>query len=234
MWNKRFQKLSAVGLFRDDRKGAASGAWRKPLPWIAAACLIFSLIFGCSTAALLWQPASPEVDTRSALAADYGPWRFVVFQPMDPAAIEEVRRERQLPEQLVVPGLFWPTPTGQIDPTPPSSPQPANPTLAAVTMPNTQPTQAKPPAKFTASPVTSTPAQPPAASSPLPTQTATPTPTQLSLPTATATPTPTQVAMPTATIAPAGTPAPTIATKKDHPLKPTPKPKNTPPPKRTP
>ena len=48
---------------------------------------------------------------RSKLTADYSAWANLVFQPVDPAIIEEIKEERGLPEQVIIDGLFWPTPT---------------------------------------------------------------------------------------------------------------------------
>lgn len=86
---------------------------RMRLPGMVYVVIIFSLIYGSSYAALLWQPAAPKVDTKSVLAADYRPWSFLVFQPLDPAIIKEIQQEQKLPDQLVIPGSFWPASTAE-------------------------------------------------------------------------------------------------------------------------
>src|SRR5574341_1309632 len=83
-------------------------------PWLAGAICIFAVLYGTSYLALFWLPPYKGVDMRSQLAADYSAWAFLVFQPVDPAIIEEIRQERGLPEQLVVDGLFWPTPASTL------------------------------------------------------------------------------------------------------------------------
>jgi hypothetical protein len=82
----------------------------KLLRWLTGAIFIFALLYGTSYLALCWLPPYEGVDMKSRLAADYSAWAFVVFQPVDPAIIEEVRQERGLPEQMVTDGSFWPTP----------------------------------------------------------------------------------------------------------------------------
>lgn len=83
----------------------------KLLPWLSGVICIFALIYGSSYLALLWLPPYTGVDMRSQLTADYGPWTFLVFQPVDPAIIEEIKREQELPEQMIIDGSFWPTST---------------------------------------------------------------------------------------------------------------------------
>lgn len=83
----------------------------KPFPWLAAATLIFALLYGSSYFALLWLPPYQRVDMTSQLHADYSPWASLVFQPVDPAVIEEIMLERGLPEQIIVDGSIWATPS---------------------------------------------------------------------------------------------------------------------------
>jgi len=82
------------------------------LSWFIGAICIFSLLYCTSYVALLWLPPYKGVDMSSKLTADYSAWAFLVFQPVDPAIIEEIKDERGLPEQVIIDGLFWPTPTG--------------------------------------------------------------------------------------------------------------------------
>jgi hypothetical protein len=128
---------------------------RKKLPWVVSVVIIFSLIYGSSYAALLWQPATPKVNTRSALTADYRPWNILAFQPLDPAIIKEIQQERKLPDQLVIPGSFWPTPTGLSNPSP-TAKQPStdrNPITGEIL--STQPSGITMPGEVTETPVVS-------------------------------------------------------------------------------
>jgi hypothetical protein len=81
----------------------------KLLPWLAGVICIFALLYSSSYLALLWLPPPKEVDMSSQLTADYSPWAILVFQPVDPAIIEEIRQEQGLPEQVIIDGSFWPT-----------------------------------------------------------------------------------------------------------------------------
>ena len=92
----------------------------KLLPWLASAILIFIVLYGTSYLALFWLPPYERVDMRSQLSADYRPWAFLVFQPVDPAIIEEIKQERGVPGQAIVDGLSWLTPTSMpvVSPTP--------------------------------------------------------------------------------------------------------------------
>jgi hypothetical protein len=83
----------------------------KTLSRLTGTICIFALLYGTSYLALLWLPPYKGVDMRSKLAADYSAWGFLVFQPVDPAVIEEIKQERELPDQVIIDGLFWPTPT---------------------------------------------------------------------------------------------------------------------------
>jgi len=142
----------------------------KKLPWMVSAVIIFSLNYGSSYAALLWQPASPKVDTRSALTADYRPRSFLKFQPLDPAIIKEIQQERKLPDQLVIPGSFWPTAEVQ---SPDQNPVPSE-------IPDTQPSETTMPAEVTESPVASASPLPPTPVTTLPAPVVTAIPTQIS------------------------------------------------------
>jgi hypothetical protein len=80
------------------------------LPTLAGAIFIFVLLYFSSYLALLWLPPYEGLDMESQLTADYSAWNFLVFQPVDPAIIEEIRQEQGLPEQIVNDGEFWSTP----------------------------------------------------------------------------------------------------------------------------
>jgi hypothetical protein len=44
------------------------------------------------------------MNMKSQLSADYGPWTFMIFQPVDPAIIDEIKQERGMPGLIVVDG----------------------------------------------------------------------------------------------------------------------------------
>src|SRR5688572_15653060 len=79
------------------------------LPWLAGVIFIFTLLYQSSYLALLWLSPYEGADMISQLTADYDIWADLVFQPVDPAIIEEIREERGLPEQILIDGSFWPT-----------------------------------------------------------------------------------------------------------------------------
>lgn len=79
------------------------------LPWVVGAIFIFALLYCSGYLALFWLPMYEGMDMKSQLAADYRPWSVLVFQPVDPAIIDEIRQERGLPEQIVTDALFLPT-----------------------------------------------------------------------------------------------------------------------------
>jgi len=88
-----------------------SGANRSELIlWLTGAILMFALLYGTSYLALFWLSPYEGVDMKSQLTADYSAWDFLVFEPVDSAIIEEVRRERGLPEQIIINGSSWVTP----------------------------------------------------------------------------------------------------------------------------
>jgi hypothetical protein len=151
------------------------------VPWLAAALCIFALLFSSSYFALRWLPSYQEVDMTSHLHADYGVWDFLIFQPVDPALIDEIIRERGLPDQIVIDGSNWRTPLTPlaVEPSPSSTPQ--------VTHENIIPS--------------SSPSQTPYSPSPEPTGIST-------LPESTETPPPTVVIHPTKSRKPHKTPKP--------------------------
>ena len=86
----------------------------KLVPWLAAGIFIFALLYCSSYVALLWLPPYAGMDMKSQLVADYSAWTFLVFQPVDPAVIEEIKQERSLPEKMIIDGGLWPTPTSML------------------------------------------------------------------------------------------------------------------------
>ncbi|MFQ5922336.1 MAG: hypothetical protein ACE5M4_05785, partial [Anaerolineales bacterium] len=151
---------------------------RDLLRWLLLIPLILLLLFGCGTLGMLGlSPA--QADTRSELEADYSPWPFTVFKPVNIEIIEEIQEDAILypgtfaepVEPTIIPADFWNTAT----PTP---------TLSPTTTGTPSPT-----------------------STPTPTSTGgTPTPTSTS--TSSATPTESPTALPTATLTPSGPPSP--------------------------
>lgn len=180
---------------------------RKLLPWLACAICVLSLLYSTSYLALIWLPSPTEVDTTSGLAADYSPWNLLVFQPVDHAILADIQRERELPDQIIIDGSFWPTPTSTPSPTADSQLQDPTP-LANKTLPPTSQ------ATSSALPPNPTATRPPLTSTLSPTSTAT-----LQKP-----------ANPSIT---EDSPEPVGSTITVKPPKRTPRPKNTPPPKRT-
>jgi len=167
---------SSKGREKEEREESL----RDLLRWLLLIPLILLLLFGCGTLGMFGlRPA--QADTRSELNADYSPWPFTVFKPVNIEIIEEIQEDQILypgtfaePVQLTVrPDDFWftstptPTPTPTVTGTPPGTGTP-----------------------------TATP-------SPTPTS-GTPTPTS----TTTATPTESPTASPTATFTPSGPPSP--------------------------
>lgn len=155
------------------------------LPWLSGAIFIFALLYGSSYVALLWLPAYEGMNMRSQLVADYGPWTFLVFQPVDPAVIEEIKQERGLPAQMIIDGGSWPTPTHTLT---------LPPTARHITTPTPQ-------ATFDNLPLSPTASQPTYASTPMPTSI-------ILLPESTVTPQPAGTSKPHKTRKPSKTPKP--------------------------
>lgn len=84
------------------------------LAWLVGMIFIFALLYCSSYLALFWLPAYEGMDMKSQLAVDYRPWSVLVFQPVDPAIIDEIRQERGLPEQIVAEANFLPTLAGML------------------------------------------------------------------------------------------------------------------------
>ena len=86
----------------------------KVLIWLAKGFLIFSLLYCSSLLALVWLRPYAGLDMKSNLVADYSPWTFLEFQPIEPAILEEIKKERGLPEEIAIDGMSWSTPIGTI------------------------------------------------------------------------------------------------------------------------
>lgn len=82
----------------------------KWLPWLVFMIFISTLIYGSSYLSLFWLPPYEKIDMRSQLTADYNAWHFVVFQPIDPAILEEIKQEEGLPDEVFIDGVFMSTP----------------------------------------------------------------------------------------------------------------------------
>jgi hypothetical protein len=107
---------------KEERKES----FRDLLRWLLLIPLILLLLFGCGTLGMFGlRPA--QADTRSALDADYSPWPFTVFKPVNIEIIEEIQEDAILypgsfaePVQpTIIPADFWftPTPTPTLTPT---------------------------------------------------------------------------------------------------------------------
>jgi hypothetical protein len=144
----------------------------------------FVILLGCGQLALGAVAYQAAQDTRSKLRADYGPWPLMMIPPIDPAIIDDIRRDENL-NPTVIARPFWPTPDR-----PTATPRP---TLIA-----RQPTATPTRAEYTPTRVntpTVTP-QPTRTATRYPSRTAWPTITATSWPTATGTPWPTATARP--------------------------------------
>ncbi len=88
---------------------------RDLIRWLSLIPVVLLFLTVCGQLALT-KPKSPAADTRSLLQADYQPWPFIVFRPVNPAIVQEIMQdqgpENRL-EQPVVTGSIWliPTPT---------------------------------------------------------------------------------------------------------------------------
>ena len=142
--------------------------------WLACAICIFAVLYGTSYLALFSLRPYKGVDMRSQLTADYSARAFVVFQPVDPAILEEIRQEQGLPEQMVIDGSLWPTEAGL--PTAPSPEMDTRTPIAQATSddPTSSPIALQLPSSPT-SVTTSTTVLPESIVTPQPTQAANPT-----------------------------------------------------------
>ena len=89
---------------------------REVIRWFVLIPVVLAILFGCGTCALI-SPSEAQADTRSQIHADYAPWPFTIFNPINPELGEEVQRDWLLyPDTFdeplmptVVEGDFWPT-----------------------------------------------------------------------------------------------------------------------------
>lgn len=171
--------------------------------WLVLPILVLLLFFGVHQAALRSLAAVPITETGSKLRADYGPWLFTRFFPVDETILETIQEEEGINSIIPVAadddsGAFW-TDAGDDDPI----------AVAQVSPTPTSP----PPATATPNPPTNTPKPPPPpTATKKPKKKPTKTPTDTPLPTETFTPGP-----PTDTFTPGPptdtfTPAPPTAT----------------------
>lgn len=161
--------------------------------WLAATLLIFGILLGSSWLSLLTMSDLPEEDTRSKLFANYSPWEYVSFQPVDLAIVSAIESDRgdnidlDNPDEAPEGDWFWATPL-------PEDNSPGGPPPAATRTPAATGTPAPPSSTAIITPsVTATPQNtptPPATNTPAPTNT--PVPTKTSFPTATKTLKPTK------------------------------------------
>jgi hypothetical protein len=84
----------------------------KVLKWLASGFFIFSLLYCSSLLALVWLPPYAESDMKSNMVADYSPWDFIEFEPVEPAMLEEIKKERGLPDEIAIDGMPRSTPAG--------------------------------------------------------------------------------------------------------------------------
>ncbi len=86
---------------------------RDLIRWLSLIPVVLLFLTVCGQLALT-KPKSPAADTRSLLQADYQPWPFIVFRPVNPAIVQEIMQdqgpENRL-EQPVATGSIWPIPT---------------------------------------------------------------------------------------------------------------------------
>ena len=114
IWMRRSTKpaMMVSGKFPsnlENEPGSDNGKWTL-IPWLVGAIVIFGLLYSISHIALLSLPKHEGMNMRSQLAADYYVWESLAFQPVDPAIIEEIQLERDLPGQVVIVDPSWPTP----------------------------------------------------------------------------------------------------------------------------
>ena len=153
---------------------------REVLRWLLLVLIAFVILFACGQLALgeVVYPGAPN--TRSKLQADYGAWPAAVIPAINPAILDDIRRDDQL-NATVIARAFWPT--------------------------SDRPVATRRPTVIAAKPATATPYQPESTSTPVsspttttqPTHTATPYPTRTARPTATSTPLPAVTATPAPT-----------------------------------
>ena len=168
---------------RESDKPQEQSSLRELGRWLLLVPVAFLILFGCGQLALS-ETAYPIPDTRSRLRADYGTWPNVTIPAINPAIMEDIRRDEKI-NPGVSTRAFWPT-----------SDRPA--ATAQPTFIAQQPTTTPLPPTSTP-PLSTTPTytpQPARTATPLPTHVVWPTPTASSWPTATETPLPTATSKP--------------------------------------
>jgi hypothetical protein len=177
--------------------------------------LLFLSLLGCGQIALWVNAPTVYADTRSRMNADYGPWPFTVIHPVDPAIIEEIRRDAGIVGSgplVIAEEAFWPTPAPGIALSVPDTATPPR-AATATAIAFITPTETPPPPAAVAGPAIS----PTSTAMALSTPTSTPfmilaaTRTHTPAPANTATPTNTPALAPTSTQFSAPAPSSTLA-----------------------
>ncbi|NTU66139.1 MAG: hypothetical protein HGB05_22715 [Chloroflexi bacterium] len=66
------------------------------LRWLLLAPIVFLILFGCGQVALGDFAYPADLDTRSKLQADYDAWPLMIIPAINPAIIEDIRRDENL------------------------------------------------------------------------------------------------------------------------------------------
>lgn len=192
--------------------------------WLLIGPVVLLILLGCGQLALLGAARASAPSIRSMLAADYRPWSPAKFRPVDPAIIDEVRRDEgragAVGDEPVVRGQVWPSSAGAASA--PTDPIQAVPGATAETLnllPTAEPAATAAPLVLSAETLNLLPTtEPTATATPTRTAAATPTLTRTATATRTATTTPTRTATRspapsfTFTPTPSATPIPSTAT----------------------
>ena len=79
--------------------------------------VIFAILYLSGELALVIPLRIARADMNSDLKADYGFWVPMVLRPVDPAIIEDLRRDgRTIPTAVLVAGDYWLSPTDDMTP----------------------------------------------------------------------------------------------------------------------
>src|SRR5512135_3098670 len=82
---------------------------RELLRWLLLVPIACLILFGCGQLALSGVRYPAALDTRSKLQADYGAWPVVMIPAINPAIIDDLRRDEHLNPTVVITRPFWPT-----------------------------------------------------------------------------------------------------------------------------
>jgi hypothetical protein len=175
---RQADQIQTAGTAAFERGEPRTRRWRTLLFWLGFPLLIALTMQICGRISLLGATAMVVEDTRAKIHADYSPWSFLSFLPVDPAILSEISKDTgrisAVLEQDSSNQSFWGNPTST-----PSATMAGEPTSSP------------------------TPSETPTAGDPSPTATlvgsASPTATVTTSPTATASPTATVTTSPTAT-----------------------------------